>query len=423
MKRRVTLRCGKDLLEITVPDTARILEGSQPPPLPDPEGSVRDALERPLAGPPLKVLARGKKSCCILVSDQTRPVPNRLLLPPLLERLAEAGIHRERILILVATGMHRACTDREHRELLGPETLSTVQVLDHDCQDGDHHAPVLHIDGHPMEIDTRYLDADLKILTGLIEPHPFAGFSGGGKSILPGISSFRTMQYMHAYALVAHPGVTLARRQGNPFQEAVREALGKAGGDFLVNVVLDKERRLAGVFAGSPVQAHDAGCDLAERHALATTPVPADLVVSTGGGYPLDTTFYQATKGLIGAKEVLAQGGRLLLVAGCGEGIGAKAFEDLLVPSPEAFAARFAPGREFAMDQWGAQKYYQVRSWAGEILAWAPGLTKDHAARLGIHLVEDLQETLDRLAAKAREVAVIPEGPYVVTRCGSVSGA
>jgi lactate racemase len=272
------------------------------------------------------------------------------------------------------------------------------------------------IDGAPIEVNIHYLDAELKILTGLIEPHFYAGYSGGRKAILPGIASFNTMKYMHSYQMIAHPEVTNCRIEGNPFHEYGIRVAQLAGVDFILNVVINRAREIAGVFAGHFDKAHLAGCEMVRRHSVFPLEKPVDLVITSGGGYPLDATFYQISKALIGAKNILKKGGTILVACECREGLGSQAFCNILrsVCSPQEFFDGYCDPTHFVIDQWCAQNIYQALDHAGKVYLYAPGLTPDDIRQLGAIQVHNLQETVDALLAGHDRAVVIPDGPYTV---------
>lgn len=408
--------CGHEPVRIEFPDSASILSIKPYPPLADPRAAVEEALARPIGTPPLAELARGRDSACVVISDFTRPVPNPIILPPMLAILEEAGVPREKITILIATGMHRPNLDQELIDLVGPEIADNYRVVNHYCQNAEEYRQIGEIDSHPIEINTHYLEADLKILTGLIEPHMYAGFSGGGKAILPGISSFNTMVFMHSFAMIADPGVRNCVLEGNPFHAAVLKVAGLAGVDFLLNVVINKERRTAGVYGGHYDQAHLAGCELVKAHSSTTLAELADLVITSGGGLPLDATFYQVSKGLIAARDILKPGGTILCLAECREGLGSPDFcgimrEGRSVPD---FETHYGIPENFVIDQWCSQTIYQAKSRAGEIHIYSPGLKAEDIRAMGMNRVEDPQAAVEELIARHEKVVVVPEGPYLV---------
>lgn len=415
-RKNVSLLCGEGVVTVEIPERVRVLEMKPMDPLPDPSGEVYRCLENPIESPPLSMLARGRQNACVVISDFTRPVPNQVILPPLLRTLEEAGIPREKITLLVATGMHRPNLGDELAALVGRDIMNHYTIVNHYCRDPGSFRKIDEIDTAPIEINPHYLDADLKILTGLIEPHFYAGYSGGRKAILPGISSFETMKFMHSYKMIDHPNVTNCLLEGNPFHEYGIRVAERVGADFILNVVINKERQTAGVFAGHYNQAHLAGCAMVADHAIVELDRPADLVITSGGGYPLDATFYQISKALICAKDILTKGGTILVVCECREGLGSLEFCGILntVCSPREFFEGYCDPDNFVIDQWCAQNIYQALDHAGKVYVYSPGLSDGDINQMGMSRVEDIQSTVDELLKSHQHPVAVPDGPYVV---------
>jgi len=416
VERKVFLPCGEEGVALELPGPVPVLESLQLSPLPHPREAVAGALAAPAGTPPLEELAAGRRDAVLVVSDRTRPVPNRVILPPLVEVLERAGIGRDRITLLIATGMHRPCRGAELEELVGPDLAATCRVVNHDCRDPSACRPVCTLEAVPFEVNRIYLEADLKILTGLVEPHFYAGFSGGRKSLVPGLSSFETLRFMHSFEMIEHPAVTNCLLEDNPFHRHALEAAREAGVDFILNAVVDRERRPLAFFAGDLDLAHRQACDLVYSTSTARVARPLDLVITSAGGHPLDATFYQVSKGLVAAAGVLREGGTILLSCGCAEGLGGPEFTHLMREGldREAFLARYSRPENFTRDQWCAQSIYQVLSRAGRVLVHSPGLEREDLERLGMEKVEDLPGAAAELLARAEAAAVIPEGPYLV---------
>lgn len=418
--KQVALLCGRDKIGLALPDRARVFDLPPAPALADPAGAVEQALASPIGSRPLKEIAAAKTSACVVISDFTRPVPNRIILPPLLQTLEQAGIDRSAITILIATGMHRPNLDQELIDLVGEEIAAGYKCINHYCRDKSNYRRVAEIEGAPIEINSHYLEADLKILTGLIEPHMYAGFSGGRKSILPGLSSYETMKFMHSFKVIDHPGAVNLELDGNPFHQYGLQVAELVGVDFIINCSVNRERRMTGVFAGHYDQAHRAGCAEVEKHTTFSLDAPADLVITSGGGFPLDATYYQVSKGLIAAADILKPGGTIVIAAECRERIGGQEFSELMLSGcrVDGFNQTYSDPANFVIDQWCAQTIFQAQGKAGKVYSYCPNLTAEEHVRMGLTKVDDLQATIDRLAETHGNIVATPDGPYIVGRIG-----
>ena len=411
---------GEKSVELKLPLSIPSLEMIPLKGLPNPEQAVSEALLNPIQSKPLSELARGRKTACVVISDFTRPVPNKIILPPLLRTLEQNGIKSRDITILIATGMHRPNLGKELENLVGRDIMDRYPIENHYCRKSETYRKIDEIEGAPIEINTRYLDADLKILTGLIEPHFYAGYSGGRKAILPGISSFETMKFMHSFEMINHPGVTNCLLEGNPFHEYGIRVCELARPDFILNVVINKKRELAGIFAGDYNHAHLAGCQMVSEHAMVPVDQRADMVITSGGGLPLDATFYQISKALICARNILKPGGTIVVACQCREGLGNPEFCSIMRSTCDfqEFTKCYGDPKDFVIDQWCAQNIFQAADHAGKIYIYSSGLTHGDVEKMGALKIENLQQTVDELLKTHPETVVVPEGPYVVGRIG-----
>lgn len=421
----IKLDYGKDGLVIDLPDSLHIevLNLNCPPPLPDATAAVEQAICAPLASPPLSELARGRRSACVVISDITRPVPNRVILPPLLRTLEASGVPRDRITLLVGTGLHRPNEGDELIEMVGPEVAGRYRIVNHKAREKESHAHLGQTSsGAPIWVDKTYLGADLRVATALIEPHLMAGYSGGRKAICPGICGADTIRAFHAFSILSHERATEGVLDGNPVHAFSLEVAQKARVDFILNVTMDESRRVTGVFAGDLEEAHRAGAAAAQRQALALLPEPVDLVLTTSAGYPLDLTFYQAVKGLTAALPIVRDGGTLLIAARCAEGLGSREFQDLLfrTQSADAFFEAAASPDFFTIDQWQVQELCKVLRRA-KVRLYSEGIPSHARGRILVDLVPSIEEGVEHALAdygpEAR-IAVIPKGPYVLPRVG-----
>ena len=417
----LTLEYGRTGLPVEIPADRIVgpLEIRAVEPLADPEAEVAAKLAAPNGCPPLAELARGRKDACIVVCDITRPVPNALILRPMLKILHDAGMAAEDILILVATGLHRPSTEAERVEMLGFEIAQGYRVE-------DHHGPILEEHtylgttprGVPAWIDTRYISADLKITTGLIEPHLMAGYSGGRKLICPGIAALETVKIWHGPAFLEHPKADCGFLEGNPVHEENTRIARMAGCDFIVNVTLDDKRRVTSVVAGDMEAAFLEGVKFVEGIVAAPVAREVDVVVTSAAGYPLDTTFYQAINGLTGCLPIVKQGGTIILAASLSEGLGSPEFQSLFAENAtlEGFMERILGRDYFVMDQWQLEELAKVRRKA-RVKIVSDGVADDVLARCFVEPAATVESALaDSLADYGPEarVAVIPKGPYVL---------
>jgi nickel-dependent lactate racemase len=419
---KVTLDYGRTGLTVELPAERVVgpLAIRDVAPLADPEGGVAGALRKPVGcSTPLEAIAQGKNDACILVCDITRPVPNRTILRPVLKVLREAGIPRKRTLLLIATGLHRPSTPAEKLEMLGEGIVSSYPVEDHHGTRLEEHTLVGTTPrGIPAWIDSRYVRAELKIATGLIEPHLMAGYSGGRKLICPGVAALETVKRWHGPELLEHPRADCGILDGNPVHEESTRIAHMAGCDFIVNVVMDSERRVTHVVAGEMEAAFLEGVRFMESVCRAEVQRPVDVVVTSSAGYPLDTTFYQAIKGLTGCLPIVKQGGTIIMAAGLSEGLGSAPFESLFRenPSLEVFMERILGRDYFVMDQWQLEELAKVRRKA-RVKVVSDGLPPDMLAACYVEPAASVEQAVaDSLAEYGPEarVAVIPKGPYVL---------
>jgi len=407
-------------LPVSMPDGVHVsvVEPSKGEPLADPVRVIEQALANPIGARPLAELVRGRRGAVVVISDKTRPVPYGVVLPAVLRSLEAAGLGRDRIEILVATGLHRANTQSELAEMTSPEIVAAYRIRNHVARNSDEH---VHLGrtarGTEIWLDRGFVEADLKIVTGLIEPHLMAGYSGGRKAVAPGLAGVDTMRSAHGPVMLEDnvgPGIV----EGNPFHEDLLEIAGRAGVDFMVDVSIDRARRVTGVFAGDIVRAHAAGMQAVEHEVRVDLDAPAEVVVTSAGGYPLDATFYQSIKGLTAALNIVRRGGTIILAAALSEGIGSEDFQQLLfgMTGNEDFMARITSPGFFRIDQWMVQHLCQVLRKARVVLV-TDGLPVETVQRLWAEAAPSVEAALANVLPRygnAPHVAVLPQGPYVL---------
>ena len=419
---RVRLDYGKAGLDVDIPDPhlAGILALAPAPPLVDVPQAVRAALAHPIDARPLAQVAQGKRTACIVVCDLTRPVPNSVLLPPVLDALAEGGIALEAVTVLIATGTHRPNTSEEIAVLLGPELANRLRAVNHICTDpATHRSFGVTPRGVPVFLDRTYTEAEVRVTVGLIEPHFMAGYSGGRKLVMPGIAALETIQAWHSPRFLEHPNARAGVVENNPVHEENRYIAGLCPPDLILDVTLDASRRITGVFAGHFDTAWRQGIVFCQQQARSLLPGgPADIVVTSGAGWPLDTTYYQTVKGMVGALPVVKRGGDVIIAAECSEGVGGPHFTDLLRTTPDLavlLEQMQAPGWNVVPDQWQVEELAKATRHARVTLV--SSLPSAPVPALHCHpsatVEAALRDALHRHGPAAR-IAVIPKGPYVL---------
>ena len=423
---KLTLAYGKTGLAASIPDANLVgpLEIRPAPPLADPAAAVAESLREPTGTPPLGELAQGKKTACVLICDVTRPVPNELLLGHVLPTLEAAGVPRDGITILIATGLHRPNLGAEIAELVGPDIAARHRVENHYGKDLASHTDLgVSPRGVPIHIDSRYVDADLKIATGLIEPHLMAGYSGGRKLVCPGIAALETVKVWHGPQFLEHPNADCGILEGNPVHEENTWIARRAGCDFILNVTLDADRRVTGVFAGEMELAFFEGVAFARSVVTAPVDGPVDVAVTSAAGYPLDQTFYQSIKGLTGVLPIMKRGGTIIIAAEMAEGVGSPEFAGLFseFPTHEGFMEAITgadPARPdfFVMDQWQLEEMAKVLRRC-EVVYVTDAPFADRLDELYVNRAASVEAALAAALEKHGpdcRIAAIPEGPYVL---------
>jgi nickel-dependent lactate racemase len=426
----VRLRYGQGWMEARLPEDWRIdvLIPAGSTPIGDIGSCVAEALDRPLNAAPVHEKARGARNAVIVVSDITRPVPNAVVLPALLDRLEAAGVAPHNVVVLVATGLHRAATQDEVREIVGEKVLEAgVEVVSHRArEDGEHKILGTTQSGTPVAVDRRYLEAAVRIVVGLVEPHFMAGFSGGPKSICPGLTAAETIMCLHCPLLLSDPRSAPGVVQGNPVMTEIRQAAHLAGSpDVCVNFVLDIERRMVGVYAGEMAAVHAAAIARARKVLTARIDKPADLAITSAGGYPLDLTFYQGVKGIVAGAEIVRPGGGVVVVQRNAEGIGSSEFAALLAGcgDPATWAIDYGARRAQVVDEWEVVELAKAAKKA-RIVNVCPDANDELRSALPIPTAYSVEEAVEILLERGvalsdpPHVAVLPDGPYTLVKIG-----
>lgn len=421
---RVGLKYGQTGLQVTLPDDATVIYPKEMPGLPDEQAALRAALAMPIGMPPLARVVRPKDRVAIVFSDITRPMPSDRVLPVLLRAL-DGIVPREQILLINGTGTHMANTREELVGMLGQEIVDNYRVVNHDAWDNDNLVDLgLTPQGHRVLVNKAFYQADFKILTGFIEPHIFAGFSGGPKAVLPAVAGIESIMDNHGFAMLNDPRATWGSREGNPVWEEMRAFATMAKPDMILNVTLNRLGQITGVFAGQMDLAHAQGVAQVREHAMVPVDGRYDVVVTTNSGYPLDINLYQTIKGLSAAAQVVKPGGSIIVASECRGGIPDYGeYRNLVVEGGSAegiLKLVGAPGFR-RHDQWEAQLHADIMQ-AADVFVYSDGLSDEQVREMLFEPVHDIEATvrreLERHGPGAR-LLVIPEGsqsiPYIAS--------
>ena len=415
----VNLAYGRTGLAVEFPDDrTTVIEPTYLDGLPDQTGAVREAVERPLGTVPLRSLVDAGQTIAISVCDITRPMPSATVLPVVLEALAH--VPTDQIAILIASGTHRATTHDELVEMLGAAIVDRCRIVVHDAFDDAQLTFLGEVEHRiPVWLNRTWVEADVRITTGFVEPHFFAGFSGGPKMVAPGLAGFDTIMRLHDAEMIRHPDARWGVTEGNPIHDGVRRIAELSGVDFSVDVAINRDRQITQVAAGELFAVHRALCTVVKRTAMQAFTQPFDVVVTTNSGYPLDQNLYQTVKGMSAAAQVVKPGGVILCASECSDGFPDHGeYLQILTQhdSPERLLEMInAPGHN-RHDQWEVQVQAQIQQRA-EVLFKTDGLSADQVRSAHLTPIDDIgvatRDALTRFGPAAR-VCVLPEGPQTI---------
>ena len=416
---RVDLAYGKTGLTVDLPDDrTTVIEPTFLPTLADPRGALIAALRNPIDRPPLRRLVKKDQTVAIAVCDITRPMPSSTVLPVVLDELAH--VPREQVTILVATGTHRGNSREELEEMLGGDVVRDYRVVNHDAFDRASLGDVgVTSAGVPVVLNRVWTESDVRIGTGFVEPHLFAGFSGGPKMVTPGLAGIDTVMVLHNAEMLGHPKAIWGITEGNPVHDAIREAAGMAPPDFSVDVTINRDRGITTVYAGEVFAVHRAACQAAKRVAMRPVDRRFDVVVTTNSGYPLDLNLYQSVKGMSAAAQVVSDGGSIICAAECSDGLPDHGeFRQILAmrETPQELLDMVNEPGFSRHDQWQVQLQAQIQVKA-RVLLKSGYLTDEQVRSAHLEPVDDVERaTADCLAGYGpdAEVCVLPEGPQTI---------
>lgn len=417
---QVELAYGRTGLRVDLPAQAAVLTSRFIAGVDDEARALRAALHAPLGSPPLSTLVKRGDKVVVVHTDITRATPNERILPVLLAELEMAGVARADITLLNALGTHRPQTDVELREMLGSAIVDNYRCLQHDAFDD---ANLVYLgetsNGHPVRINRTFHQADIKILTGFIEPHFFAGFSGGPKGVLPSIAGAESVFTNHGLAMIAHPKATWGNLVGNPIWAEMREAAQLAEPTFLLNVTLNTRKEITGIFAGELLTAHAAGCTFVRDNAMVAVAEPYDIVITTNSGYPLDQNLYQCVKGMSAARQIVRQGGAIIMAGACNDGLPEHGKYAALLKqggSPQGVLDLIGQPGFSEHDQWQVQIQAQIQLHA-DVYVYSDGLSDAQITGALFQPCRDITATVAMLQARYGpncRICVLPEGPLTI---------
>ena len=430
MSNRFGLRYGKGTLDIDVGSGFAFTEIRKPlmPILEDPQTAVQDALENPVCCPPFSDSARNATTACIAICDITRPVPNHLFLRPTIEILMRSGIASENITVLIATGLHRPNLGDELEELIGdPWVLENVRVENHLARNDEDHVDLgrTKTRGTVVRLDRRFVEADIRIATGLVEPHFMAGYSGGRKVIAPGLAHAETITTFHSARFMADPAARNCNFDGNPLHEEQLEIIEMLGGALAINTVIDEHRQLSMINFGEILRSHELAVSFAREFCEVTVDRKFRTIVTSAAGYPLDKTYYQTIKAMVGAIDILQPGGDLIIASQCSEGFGSTEFLEaqkrLVKAGCDAFLKEILKKSHADIDEWQTQMQLAPMQ-LGNIYLFSE-LSESDMRWTGVEHISSVDKAIQQSISRQGDdhIAIIPEGPYVVPRSTVVS--
>jgi nickel-dependent lactate racemase len=416
---RLRLDYGSSGLDVDLPDERiTVIEPMPRPAVPDPHDTLVRAIRNPIDRPPLRELWRPGKRVAISVCDVTRAQPRRETIEALFAEMP--GVRPEDVTILIATGTHRANTPQELERMLGPALVRSCRIVNHDARNP---STLRHVGdtttGVRVFLNHEWLDADFRITTGFVEPHFFAGFSGGPKMVAPGLAGIDTVMTLHDASRIGHPLATWGVTEGNPIHDDVREIARMVPVDFAVDVTLNREQQITAAFAGEILAEHRRACAYAKDTAMRAVPSPFDVVVTTNSGYPLDQNLYQAVKGMSAAATIVKKDGTIVCAAECRDGLpNHGSYGQVLAsqPNPERLLSMITAPGYAVPDQWQVQVQAQIQIKA-RVLVKTTGLPPDAVRAAHFEPVDDVASAVRAELARAGRDAtlcVLPQGPQTI---------
>ncbi len=426
---KVHLAYGRDGLQVELPDTTDVVTARFTPGVGDEATALRNALRAPIASAPLAAKVKPGDKVVICHSDITRATPNERIMPVLVAELEAAGIARQDLTLLNALGTHRPQTEAELRAMLGDAIVDNYCCRQHNAFDDSQLVTLGRTSfGNSVRVNRLLVESDVRIFTGFIEPHFFAGFSGGPKAVLPALAGQESVLTNHGRTMIADPKATWGSTQGNPIWEEMREVALMASPTFLLNVSMNAQKQITGIFAGDLLAAHAAGCAFVRASAMVPVGAPYDVVITTNSGYPLDQNLYQCVKGMSAAKEIVRQGGAIIMAGACQDGLPDHGrYAALLAEggSPQGVLDLIAQPGFSEQDQWQVQIQALIQLHA-DVYVYSDGLSDAQIERALFTPCRNIEATVAQLQARSAaplRICAMPEGPQTIAYLKQVASS
>ncbi|MEA4937058.1 MAG: nickel-dependent lactate racemase [Paludibacter sp.] len=425
----IKLQYGTDKIELRCPESSIIYNSEYNCQNIEASVLLLESLLEPVNSKSFVDLITKRKSgnVVIVVSDITRPIPYKDFLPVLLNLLENSKVERSEIIILIATGMHRPSTEHERLQMFGEYVANNYQIIDHKCEDDK---DLIELDGYSwsgskVKLNRYYVEASFKIITGLVEPHFMAGFSGGRKSVCPGLAGLETVKKFHGYDFLKNPNASSTIIKENPCHNENSSIAKMCPPDFSINIVLDNYKKINQIISGELFESHLKAIDFVKRACCPQVKEQAELVISSCGGYPLDATFYQCVKGFVNCLPAVKTGGEIFAFGSCLEGIGSPEYENLMLNynrQEMKFLKDISSGRNFTKDQWQFQMHLRVVDKIGKsnLHFFSSNIPLIKLKQLSVNghflkreqIERTIQKTIDQYTKLNKKIAILPEGPY-----------
>ena len=415
----VKLAYGDTGLEVDFPESLTdVVEPEYVPGLPDEPAAIQTALRNPIGATPLRQSISKDQKVAISICDVTRPSPTNIVLPLILKELSH--IPKKNIAILVATGTHRANSQNELIDMIGADVVKNYRIVNHDCFD----STTLILtgetsDGTPIWLNKIWVESDVRITCGFVEPHFFAGFSGGPKMVAPGLAGFDTIMALHNAERIGSSKAVWGITHGNPVHDTVREISRITGVDFSIDVTINKNREITSVFAGDLFEAHNAACESSKRIVMRPVEHEYDIVVTTNSGYPLDQNLYQTVKGLSAAAQVVKNGGTIICASECRDGLPSHGEYSKILSESQSMSKLLEVINQSGYarhDQWQVQVQAKIQMRA-EVFIKSDYLTDAEIRAAHFNPISNIEHALEESINKHGEttrICVLPEGPQTV---------